>query len=147
MDVTPLETAGQVLFLARETVPFLAPGEREALRAKPTWRPCPLRDATVFDALALVSAAAPDDHAQAPASGGRLLEGPHSAALLADARSGYYLFGALQYAAWATGDTALARMLAERHWEQLGLDARASGRLRLVTYMAALGREDPARAR
>ena len=38
-------------------------------------------------------------------------------------------------------------MLAERHWEQLGLDARASGRLRLVTYMAALGREDPARAR
>ena len=35
------------------------------------------------------------------------------------------------------GDTALARTLAERHWEQLGPDARASGRLRLVTYMAA----------
>ena len=139
LEITPLETAGLVFFLAGETVPFLSPAEREALWVKPEWRPCPLRDPTVIDALALVAAAASDDHAQVLASGQRLLEGPQGAGLLADARSGYYLFGALQHAAWATGDTRLARTLADRYWNELGPDARGSGRLRLLTYMAALG--------
>jgi predicted membrane-bound spermidine synthase len=142
LEITPLETAGLVFFLAGETVPFLAPAEREALWVRPTWRPCPLRDPTVIDALALVSAAATDDHAQVLESGQRLLEGPHSVGLLADARSGYYLFGAMQYAAWASGDTALARALSDRYWNSLGTDARASGRLRLLTYMAALGKQE-----
>ena len=142
LEITPLETAGLVFFLAGETVPFLAPAEREALWVRPTWRPCPLRDPTVIDALALVSAAATDDHAQVLESGQRLLEGPHSVGLLADARSGYYLFGALQYAAWASGDTVLARALSDRYWNSLGTDARASGRLRLLTYMAALGKQE-----
>ncbi|WP_312682346.1 fused MFS/spermidine synthase [Stenotrophomonas chelatiphaga] len=142
LEITPLETAGLVFFLAGETVPFLAPAEREAMWVRPTWRPCPLRDATVIDALALVSAAATDDHAQVLESGQRLLEGPHSVGLLADARSGYYLFGAMQYAAWASGDTALARALSDRYWNSLGTDARASGRLRLLTYMAALGKQE-----
>ena len=142
LEITPLETAGLVFFLAGETVPFLAPAEREALWVRPTWRPCPLRDPTVIDALALVSAAATDDHAQVLESGQRLLEGPHSVGLLADARSGYYLFGAMQYAAWASGDTALARALSDRYWTSLGTDARASGRLRLLTYMAALGKQE-----
>lgn len=142
LEITPLETAGLVFFLAGETVPFLAPAEREALWVRPTWRPCPLRDPTVIDALALVSAAATDDHAQVLESGQRLLEGPHSVGLLADARSGYYLFGAMQYAAWARGDTALARALSDRYWNSLGTDARASGRLRLLTYMAALGKQE-----
>jgi len=110
---------------------------------RPTWRPCPLRDPTVIDALALVSAAATDDHAQVLESGQRLLDGPHSVGLLADARSGYYLFGAMQYAAWASGDTALARALSDRYWNSLGTDARTSGRLRLLTYMAALGKQEP----
>lgn len=142
LEITPLETAGLVFFLAGETVPFLAPAEREALWVRPTWRPCPLRDPTVIDALALVSAAATDDHAQVLESGQRLLEGPQSVGLLADARSGYYLFGAMQYAAWASGDTALARALSDRYWNSLGTDARASGRLRLLTYMAALGKQE-----
>lgn len=142
LEITPLETAGLVFFLAGETVPFLAPAEREALWVRPTWRPCPLRDPTVIDALALVSAAATDDHAQVLESGQRLLEGPHSVGLLADSRSGYYLFGAMQYAAWASGDTALARALSDRYWNSLGTDARASGRLRLLTYMAALGKQE-----
>jgi predicted membrane-bound spermidine synthase len=142
LEITPLETAGLVFFLAGETVPFLAPAEREALWVRPTWRPCPLRDPAVIDALALVSAAATDDHAQVLESGQRLLEGPHSVGLLADARSGYYLFGAMQYAAWASGDTALARALSDRYWNSLGTDARASGRLRLLTYMAALGKQE-----
>ena len=139
LEVTPLETAGLVFFLAGETVPFLSPAEREALWVKPEWRPCPLRDPVVIDALALVAAAASDDHAQVLAAGKRLLEGPQGAGLLADARAGYYLFGALQHAAWSTGDTRLARTLADRYWNELGPDARGSGRLRLLTYMAALG--------
>lgn len=142
LEITPLETAGLVFFLAGETVPFLAQAEREALWVRPTWRPCPLRDPTVIDALALVSAAATDDHAQVLESGQRLLEGPHRVGLLADSRSGYYLFGAMQYAAWASGDTALARALSDRYWNSLGTDARASGRLRLLTYMAALGKQE-----
>nr|WP_246333396.1 fused MFS/spermidine synthase [Stenotrophomonas tumulicola] len=139
LEVTPLETAGLAFFLAGETIPFLPPAERDALWVTPQWRPCALHDPTVIDALGLVAAAAADDHAQVLAAGQRLLEGPHSAGLLADARSGYYLFGALQYAAWSTGDTRLARELADTHWNALGPDARASGRLRLITYMAALG--------
>lgn len=139
LEATPLETAGLVFFLAGETVPFLPADERKALWITPQWRPCPLHDPTVVDAFGLVAAAANGDHAQVLAAGQRLLDGPHSAGLLADARSGYYLFGALQYAAWATGDTRLARQLADAYWNALGPDARASGRLRLITYMAALG--------
>lgn len=139
LDTTPLESAGLVFALAAETVPFLPPEQRTALWSAPAWLACPPTHPTVRDALGLVSAAAADDPARVLAQGQRLLAGTDGAGLLADARSGYYVFGALQHAALAAGDTATARALADTHWDSLGMDARASGRLRLLTYMAALG--------
>lgn len=142
LEAKPLETAAMLLYLAGETVPFLAPEERKAMWNGTAWHACTLRDTTVIDAYALIAAAAVDDQIQVLAIGQRLLEGPHSAKLLADARAGTYLFGALQYAALETGDSGLARALSDRYWNSLGTDARASGRLRLLTYMAALGKQE-----
>lgn len=139
LEVTPVESVGLLFSLAGSTIPFLALEERRALWVAPAWQGCALAPGTVSDAQALVAAAATDDHAQVLATGQRLLAGPDSAALLADGRAGYYLFGALQHAAWATGDTRLARALADRHWESLDAISRGSTRLRLVTFMAALG--------
>ena len=138
LDATPVETAGLVFALAGETVPFLPPAQRQAVWALP-WQGCTPAHATVRDALALVAAAAADDHAQVLASGQRLLQGDDGAALLADGRAGYYLFGALQFAAWSLGDTRQARQLADTHWNALDTEARGSGRLRLLTFRAALG--------
>lgn len=143
LEATPVETVGLVFSLAGSTIPFLAPEERRALWVAPAWQGCALSPGTVSDALALAAAAATDDHAQVLAAGQRLLAGADAAALLADPRAGYYLFGALQHAAWASGDTRQARALADRHWEALDSISRGSTRLRLVTFMAALGRPPP----
>lgn len=142
LEVTPVESVGLVFSLAGSTIPFLAPEERRALWVSPQWHDCAVSAGTVGDALALVAAAATDDHVQVLATGQRLLGGPDGAALLADPRAGYYLFGALQHAAWSTGDTRLARSLADTHWESLDSISRGSARLRLVTFMAALGRPE-----
>lgn len=143
LEVTPVDSAGLVFSLAGSTIPFLAPEARRALWVAPAWQGCALPPGTVSDAMAVAAAAATDDHAQVLAAGQRLLAGPDSAALLADPRAGYYLFGAMQHAAWVRGDTRQARALADRHWESLDSISRGSTRLRLVTFMAALGRSPP----
>lgn len=145
LDLTPVESAGLVFALAGETVPFLPPDQRSTLWALPM-QGCSPTSPTVRDAFALVAASAVDDHAQVLAAGQRLLQGEDGPGLLADSRSGYHVFGAMQFAAWSVGDTRLARQLADAHWDALDTEARSSGRLRLLTYMAALGRTGSAGA-
>ncbi|WP_132824361.1 hypothetical protein [Stenotrophomonas sp. TEPEL] len=85
--------------------------------------------------LALVAATAAEDHHAEITEGRRLLQGEQEQALLADAAAGYYLFGAMQHAARALGDTTASRQLTDQHWEALAPDTRRSGPLRLLSYL------------
>lgn len=98
---------------------------------------CTPQDADVSSSLALVAAAAAEDHHAVITEGRRLLQEKQGQALLANTAAGYYLFGAMQHAARALGDTTASRQLTDQYWEALAPDARRSGALRLLSYLAS----------
>lgn len=137
LDKAPLEATQLLFALASDTTPFLPAEQRSALWVQREWMNCPATDATLSASLALVAAAATDDHHAVLTQGWRLLEGEYGPMLLADAATGYYLFGAMQYAARNAGDTAASRRLTDQYWKALAPDARRSGPLRLLSYLAS----------
>ncbi|KRG61885.1 fused MFS/spermidine synthase [Stenotrophomonas maltophilia] len=139
LDKAPLESAQLLFALFSDTSPFLAAEQRAALWSQRAWMDCSPQDATVSASLALVAAAATDDHHTVLTEGRRLLQGERGPALLADAGSGYYLFGAMQHAARSLGDTAASRQLTDQYWQALAPDARRNGPLRLLSYLASTG--------
>lgn len=139
LDREPQQSVELLFALAGNTIPFLPPQDRQALWQQPRWLGCKPTDPDVMAALALVEAAALDDHAAVLDNAQALLQGHRGPALLADPASGYYLFGAAQHAALASGNHGLARQLSDRYWQQLAPDSRNSGTLRLLTYMATTG--------
>lgn len=139
LDKTPLESSQLLFALFSDTSPFLMAEQRAALWSQRGWMDCSPEDATVSASLALVAAAATDDHHTVLTEGRRLLQGEHGPALLADAGSGYYLFGAMQHAARSLGDTAASRQLTDQYWQALAPDARRNGPLRLLSYLASTG--------
>ncbi|HEL4832393.1 TPA: fused MFS/spermidine synthase [Stenotrophomonas maltophilia] len=139
LDKAPLQSAQLVFALSGDTTPFLPVAQRAALWAQPAWLACPPQTPTVSASLALVAAVATDDHHTVLTEGRRLLRGEHGSALLADAGSGYYLFGAMQHAARSLGDTATSRQLTDQYWQALAPDARRNGPLRLLSYLASTG--------
>lgn len=102
---------------------------------------CTPADPVVSASLALVAAAATDDHHAVLTEGRRLLGSEHAPMLLADPATGYYLFGAMQHAARQLGDTTASRQLTDQYWKALAPDARGNGPLRLLSYLAAMGRQ------
>jgi len=139
LDKTPLESSQLLFALFSDTSPFLVAEQRAALWSQRAWMDCSPQDATVSATLALVAAAATDDHHTVLTEGRRLLQGEHGPALLADAGSGYYLFGAMQHAARSLGDTAASRQLTDQYWQALAPDARRNGPLRLLSFLASTG--------
>lgn len=139
LDKAPVETARLLFALASDTTPFLPPEQRSALWVQRAWMDCTPKDPTVASSLAMVAAAANDDHHAVLTEGRRLLQGEQGAELLADAAAGYYLFGAMQHAARGLGDTAASRQLTDQYWKALAPDARRSGALRLLSYLASTG--------
>lgn len=139
LDQVPTETAELLFVLAGETIPFLPAEQRATLWKQHAWMACTPTHPVVSASLALVAAAATDDHHTVLTEGRRLLQGEHGPALLADAGSGYYLFGAMQHAARSLGDTAASRQLTDQYWQALAPDARRNGPLRLLSYLASTG--------
>ncbi|WP_459040121.1 fused MFS/spermidine synthase [Stenotrophomonas sp. PSU-St83] len=140
LDQVPTETAELLFVLAGETIPFLPAAQRAALWAQRDWMDCTPADPVVSASLALVAAAATDDHHAVLTEGRRLLGSEHAPTLLADPATGYYLFGAMQHAARQLGDTTASRQLTDQYWKALAPDARGNGPLRLLSYLAAMGR-------
>lgn len=141
-DLEPAHATARLTFsLAWETIPYLPPEERSELWNDRQWMKCEIPSGTVDDAMQLVAAAASDRHESVLIYGQRLLRGKDGKQILSDATSGYYVFGAMQHAALATGDAMVARTLKEQYWSQLSTEARSSGPLRLLTYMAMLDPE------
>lgn len=141
LDGSPMETTRLLFVLAGETIPFLPAAQRAALWAQRDWMDCTPADPVVSASLALVAAAATDDHHAVLTEGRRLLGSEHAPMLLADPATGYYLFGAMQHAARQLGDTTASRQLTDQYWKALAPDARGNGPLRLLSYLAAMGRQ------
>jgi len=139
LEATPRTTINRVLSVAAQTLAYLPVDERRALWSDHNWLQCPLREPGVIAALDLAAASARGDHAQVLEQGKALFGSVDGPALLADKLSGYYVFGAMQHAAWALGDTARSRQLTEQYWSRLSPEARGDGSLRLLSYMASLG--------
>ncbi|MNU96883.1 Spermidine synthase [compost metagenome] len=130
-----------ILNTAAETIPFLEADDRRLLWEQRAWLNCAGLEGDVSLALELVSAASADRHLDVLRLGQELLQGPSGRLLLADSQTSYYVFGALQFAAWHEGDALLARQLKERYWQAMPELATARPSLRLVTWRASLGRE------
>ncbi|MGG6343828.1 fused MFS/spermidine synthase [Stenotrophomonas indicatrix] len=139
LDRSPVQSIELIFAVAGRTIPFLGPAERRELWKRRAWLECSIADPNVAAALALAGAAATDDHAGVLATGQLLLDGSAARELLADPGAGLYLFGAMQYAALSTDNAPLARQLSDKHWKSLAPEARNSGTLRLLTYMATTG--------
>ncbi|AOA73365.1 hypothetical protein [Stenotrophomonas rhizophila] len=136
LDSRPERTATMIFSLATETVVFLDSARLDRIWGKPTWLRCPSNDATVQAALGLVAAASEDRHRDVVELGLELLDGDHGAALLQDGVSGYYIMGAMQYAALSEGDPAVAQQLMQRYWSRLDRKAQGNASLRLMTLLA-----------
>lgn len=140
LDSSGLDAANLVFSLAWETVPYLSSSDRVSVWNEDRWLTCPMDGGATSDALRLVSAAAAGRHEDVLAYGQKLLQGESGEQLIAGGDSGYYVFGAMQYAALVTGNTGRAREIRAEYWPRLSQEARSSGRLRLLTYMAETGR-------
>lgn len=141
LDAQPVVSTSLLFQLARDTIPYLAEPERRRLWSERAWLGCTAANPTVNDALALLSAAADGDHGKVLLHGQRLLDGVDGTALMADSGTGYYLFGAMQHAAWSMGDSIRAKALMDQNWQRLSAEAQRDGTLRLLTYMAST--DDP----
>ncbi|MEN4953504.1 fused MFS/spermidine synthase [Stenotrophomonas sp. TWI819] len=134
-----VDATSLIFSLAWETIPYLPEAERVTLWNNDRWLACQTDEGSAGDALRLVSAAAAGRHEDVLMFGQALLQGENGKQLMADGTSGYYVFGAMQHAALVMGNASKARELKDKYWSKLSPDARSSGRLRLLTYLAALG--------
>ncbi|WP_448134271.1 fused MFS/spermidine synthase [Stenotrophomonas rhizophila] len=132
-----------VLNLAAETIPFLGEEDRLRLWEQRDWLKCQSTNEDVTVALDFVAAASSGRQSDVLRLGQQLIHGPSGRLILADSLTSYYVFGALQFAAWREGDSTLARQLKDAHWQALPDAATARASLRLVTWRAALGRSTP----
>ncbi|PCU44803.1 hypothetical protein, partial [Listeria monocytogenes] len=66
-----------------------------------------------------------------------LLDGKHGEYLLNDGVSGLYIFGAMQYAALAEGNSTVAQQLVERYWKRLDRRSQGNASLRLLALTAS----------
>ena len=135
----PARTASMIFSVAMETMPYLSAQDLAPLWGRPDWLKCEVEDPTVATSLAFVAAVAGDRHEDVMHLGNQLLEGKQGATLLANGTAGYYVFGAMQYAAYVTGDQHFSQRLTEERWLQLDPESRSRAALRLLSSLAASG--------
>lgn len=143
LGVRPERTAKMILSLATETTAQLDAARLQKMWVKPEWLRCPTDDETVVGALGLVAAVSEERHVDVIRNGLALLGGEYGEALLSDPVSGYYLMGAMQYAALAEGDAEIAQQLVEEYWVHLDRRAQSSAPLRLLAHLASQAKAKP----
>lgn len=137
LGARPERTAKMIFSLATETTAQLDPARLRKMWVKPEWLRCPTDDETVSDALDLVEAVAEERHVGVIQSGLALIGGEYGQELLADPTSGFYIMGAMQYAALAERDPEIAQKLVEEYWVHMDRRAQSSASLRLLAYLAS----------
>lgn len=139
MAERPQRTAAMIFSLATETAAYLDPARLHRLWGQPEWVKCPSRDATVDAALGLMAAVADNRHRDVVTHGVALLDGEHGDELFKDGGSGYYILGAMQFAALSEGDPAVAQQLVKRYWHRLDRRGQGDASLRLLAWLASSG--------
>lgn len=133
----PERDTALIFSIASGTAAHLDPARLQRLWGKPEWLRCKPEDATVSEALALMSAVADGRHEAVLSHGIALLDGEHGQALLSDGVSGRYIFGAMQFAALSDGNGAVAQQLVERYWRRLDGKSQGDAPLRLLSLLAS----------
>lgn len=137
LGARPVHTSTLILSLATETMAFLDPQRLRRIWGKPEWLSCSPQQEMVDRTLSFVAAVSEDRHADVIRIGIALLEGKDGEILLKDAVPGYYIMGAMQYAALSVGDPVIAQQLVQRYWSHMDRRAQGDASLRLLALMAS----------
>lgn len=137
LGARPTRDAGMIFALASQTAAHLDSDRLQRMWGKPEWLRCSAGDETVDASLALMSAVAENRHHDVLQYGLSLLDGEHGEHLLNDGVSGLYIFGAMQYAALAEGNSTVAQQLVERYWKRLDRRSQGNASLRLLALTAS----------
>jgi hypothetical protein len=137
LDGAPGRNAELIFALAGDTVPFLDATSQAGLWQAPTWVGCSPSSPLVAQALAFVDAASRNDHPRVLALGKAILEGPDLALIADSAVSSKYVFGAMAFAALASGRPNDATYLHTAYWEKLHPTLRDSETIRLLLLLAS----------
>jgi len=137
LDGAPGRNAELIFALAGDTVPFLDAPAQVGLWQSPAWLDCRPTSPLLVQALAFVDAASRNDHARVLASGKAMLDGPDAALVAGSAVSSKYVFGALLFAAMASGRNAEVPVLYDLYWDRLDPSLRDSETIRLLLVLAA----------
>lgn len=137
LDGAPGRNAELIFALAGDTVPFLDAKGQAGLWQAPSWVECPPASPLLVQALAFVDAASRNDHARVLALGKAMLEGPDSVLVARSAVSSKYVFGAMTFAALASGRHADVPALHAAYWDSLHPTLRDSETIRLLLLLAS----------
>lgn len=137
LDGAPGRNAELIFAAAGDTAPFLDTAAQAGLWQSPTWLACPPTSPLLAKALAFVDAASRNEHARVLETGRAMLDGPDAGLIAGSAVSSKYVFGAMLFAAMASGRDAEARALHQAYWEKLHPTLRDSETIRLLLTLAA----------
>ncbi|WP_448143419.1 spermine/spermidine synthase domain-containing protein [Stenotrophomonas bentonitica] len=133
----PTRDASLIFYLAAQTAAHLDADRLQRMWGKPEWLKCTAGDKTVDASLALMSAVAEGRHGDVIRQGQALFDGEQGHYLLNDGVAGFYIFGAMQYAALAEGNAPIAQQMVERYWTRLDDSSRRNPSLQLLAVMAS----------
>lgn len=137
LGARPTRDTSMVFALASQTAAHLDAEQMQRMWGKPEWLNCTAGDKTVDASLAMMSAIAEGRHDDVLQLGQTLFDGEHGHYLLNDGVAGFYVFGAMQYAALAQGNAAVAQQLVDRYWKRLDDRSRRNASLQLLAVMAS----------
>ncbi|BDU15559.1 fused MFS/spermidine synthase [Lysobacter auxotrophicus] len=143
LDQAPAQSAQIMISLAIETIPFLDEAANQDLWVKPVWLGnCQPSNPLVVDTLKLLAATSQHRHADVIAAGRHLLSGPESGAILVNQTSTYYVWGAMQLAAFSLDDPSVARELHAQYADKLPASVVGQTPVRMLSALATSGRSE-----
>lgn len=134
-----------IFSLAADTMAHLDEARRERMWGQPQWLKCPSRDVVVGAALAFLAAVSDGRNPDVVRLGQDLLDGEQGDALLNDGVSGFYIVGAMQYAALSEKNSTVAHQIVEQYWSRLDRKSQSNASLRLLTVLATRAEANAAR--
>ncbi len=135
----PERDTSLIFALATETTAYLDPARLRRMWGQPEWLACKPSNEMVTAALDFVAAVTEGRNQDVLTLGQALLDGKRGTGLFNDGVSGFYIFGAMQYAALSAGDRDVARQLVEAYWYRLDQKSQGDASMRLLAYLSLQG--------
>jgi len=138
LDQAPAQGAEIMFSLAIETIPFMDADANRDLWVQPAWLgDCKPTHPLVVDTLALLAATSTDDHVGVIEAGDRLLGGPNAGFVLSNGNASYYVWGAMQFAAYRLQNPQLSQALDAKYGAKISPNVSGQVPIRLVRSLAA----------